>query len=315
MKKAIIVGYKGQDGFYLSEILKEKNYQILGLGRENTLLNNKEILFVDIHNARSVEECIEQFQPDEIYFLAAVHQSSADVGFAERDLFVKSIETNQICVVYFLEAIKKYSPKTRFFYAASSHLFGSPTTYPQDENTPFNPNCIYGITKVAGVQTCRYYRESYHLFTSCAFFYNHESERRASKFVSKKIVETAVKIKMGLASELILGDLNAQIDWGYAPDYMQAVWMMMQADKPDDYIISSGKSHTIQDFVEICFLKLGLNWREYVTENPQLITKKPKKNLLGNPKKAEERLGWKAKTSLEVMIEMMITHENRKYNV
>lgn len=313
MKKAIVVGYTGQDGYYLSELLREKKYGLIGLSSKQVSENDLGIRQVDVMQAEQVESLLHKFQPDEIYFLAAVHQSSSDKPIEDGLLFQRSLDLNVKALVNFLEAMRKHSPKSKLFYAASSHVFGNVDRSPQDENTPFNPDCIYGITKVAGIGACRFYRENHNIFASVGMFYNHESPIRASKFVSKKIVEGAIAIKNKLKTELVLGNLESQIDWGYAPDYMRAVFAMMQLPKADEFIISSGEVHTIKDFVEGVFSYLGLDWTKFVKVNPGLITKKQKQNLFGNNQKIGKATGWSPSVDFKGLIKILVDEELKKH--
>ncbi len=313
MKKAVIVGNTGQDGYYLSHLLREKKYEIIGVSSKTVSENNYGILAVDVLQSEQVASLLKIFQPDEIYFLAAVHQSSSDRQIEDGILFQESIDLNVKALVNFLEGIRKYSSQSRIFYAASSHVFGDVKESPQNETTPLRPDCIYGITKAAGVGVCHFYRGNHDIFAVIGIFYNHESPLRASKFVSKKIVEAAVAIKMKLKNELVLGNLESQIDWGYAPDYMKAVFCMMQLPKAEDFIISSGTVHTIKDFVEGVFKYLDLNWSEFVKVNPSLITKKQKRNLFGNNQKIKKATGWFPEVDFSGLIKILVDDELKKY--
>jgi len=313
MKKAIIVGHTGQDGYYLSELLLKNGYEVIGISSKHTTDNNFGIGQVDILKQEEVKSLMTKVKPDEIYFLAAVHQSSVDVEVDDGDLFQMSIDVNVKALVIFLECIRTISPNSKMFYAASSHIFGSPDLSPQNESTPLKPTCVYGITKTAGVETCRYYRENYSVFVNIGIFYNHESPRRASKFVSKKIVEGAVAIKNDKQKEIILGDLESQIDWGYAPDYMLGVHEIMKLSKSDDFVISSGAKHTIKDFVLEVFNILNLNWKEYVKIDSRLITKKQKKNLFGDNSKIFKSINWKPSVSFKELVKILVEEEQLKY--
>lgn len=313
MKKAIIVGHTGQDGAYLSSLLLEKKYEVTGISSKSVSANRYGTATVDIQQFSQVEGTIKKIRPDEVYYLAAVHQSSADIQIEDGELFQNSFDVNVKALVNFLESIRKLSPDSKLFYAASSHIFGSPATSPQDELTPLRPNCIYGITKTAGMRACHFYRESHKVFTSVGIFYNHESPLRESKYVSKKIVETAAAIKLGNKNELTLGNLESQIDWGYAPDYMNAVYAMMQLPEADDFIISSGELHTIKDFVEGVFDYLALDWKKYVKVKPSLITKKQKRNLFGNNQKIKTATGWFPTVNFKELIKILVDAEMKKY--
>lgn len=315
-KKTIIVGHTGQDGSYLYKHLREKRYDIIGIASrsiDSTSHQPDLSKHINIIERESVYKLIDNYQPDEIYYLAAVHHSSVDTQYDESELFNKSIEINLVALINFLEGIKKYSKNTKLFYAASSHLFGNPTENIQTELTPFRPNCIYGITKTAGVHTCHFYRSNHGIMVSVGILYNHESPIRSSKFVSKKIVETAIAIKNKTHQQLVIGNLNAKIDWGYAPDYVNAMHKILQLNAADDFIISSGSIHTVGDFVRGVFEYLGLDWSEYVIEDPDLITKKPKNNLYGNNQKLRTITGWDNTVSFNELIEIMVKAELKKH--
>ena len=313
MKKAIVVGHTGQDGTYLSSLLREKEYEVTGISSKEVSKNNYSITKVDLLQEQQVTDLLKKIQPDEIYFLAAVHQSSSDKPIEDGMLFQKSLDLNVKALINFLENIRKHSQSSKLFYAASSHIFGSPATFPQNELTPFHPDCIYGITKTAGIGACRFYRENHKIFASVGIFYNHESPLRESKYVSKKIVKSAIEIKKGLKTELILGNLESQIDWGYAPDYMRAVHALMQLPNPDDYIISSGAIHTIKDFVSEVFTYLGLDWTKFVKVDPSLITKKQKHNLFGNNQKIKKATGWSPSADFKTLTKILVDEELKKY--
>jgi len=314
MYKAIIVGHTGQDGTYLWESLSNKKYTLIGISGSKTISSeNGDMETINIRNYNEVEKLIKDFQPDEVYYLAAVHQSSSDRQMEDGDLFQKSIDINVKAFINFLEAIRLNSKHTKIFYAASSHIFGDTLSGTQDETTPLNPNCIYGITKTAGIRACYFYRNEHSVFSSIGIFYNHESPLRASKYVSKKIVETAVAIKRGLKDTLILGNLDNRVDWGYAPDYVDAAYRILQLAIPGDFIISSGSTHSIKDFIEGVFTNLGLDWKNYVVINPNLITKKQKLNLTGNNQKLKNATGWDNSITFNGLIKVLVDSELRKY--
>jgi len=312
--KALIIGHTGQDGTYLWKLLSSKGYNLIGISNSSALSSEKGNLpLVDIRNYNEVEKFIKAYQPDEIYYLAAVHQSSSDHQMEEGELFQKSIDINSKAFINFLEAVRLYSKHSKVFYAASSHIFGETTSPMQDETTPLNPNCIYGITKTMGIRACHFYNENYGLFASVGIFYNHESPLRASKYVSKKIVETAVAIKQGLKDKLVLGNLNQRVDWGYAPDYVEAAYRILQLETPGDFVISSGATHSIQDFTEGVFTCLGLDWQKFVEVNPNLITKKQKQNLTGNNKKLKNATGWENSATFSELIKILVNAELDKH--
>jgi GDPmannose 4,6-dehydratase len=310
MKKALVVGHTGQDGFYITELLKNKGYAVTGVSSSSISSASPVAKApVDIADFGQVSALIQKLEPDEVYYLAAVHQSSSDRAIEEGELFQKSISTNISAFVHFLESIRLHSRQTKIFYAASSHVFGNTNSRMQDENTALAPDCIYGITKAAGLNSARYYRSAHKLFASAGILYNHESPRRASKYVSKKIVETAVAIKRGEKSQLVLGNLDAMIDWGYAPDYMEAAWRILQSDRAEDFIISSGELHSVNDFVSAVFDYLGLDSEAYVTVNPELITKSRKKTLFGNNNKLITETGWSTSVNFLQLVKTLVDAE------
>jgi len=264
---------------------------------------------IDIREAGAARDLLKSYQPDEIYYLAAYHHSSQDMLADEGELFKKSFDTHVHALVNFLEAMRRVAGFSRLFYAGSSHIFGSPARCPQDEETPYNPNCVYGITKTAGIRACQYYRQRHSLFACAGILYNHESPLRAAKFISKKIVNTALAIKNREKDRLVVGDLGAQIDWGYAPDYVEAMTQIMRLDVPEEFIISSGTRHTVRDFIEGVFDALGLDWRKYVQEDATLITKRRKANLQGDHRKLTAMTGWKPKVTFYGLIQTLVHQE------
>ncbi|MBA3066171.1 GDP-mannose 4,6-dehydratase [bacterium] len=309
-KTALIVGAEGQDGSYLFEKLQAEEYSVIGLDKDKIRHTFSEpVEAVDITQTEQVYRLVKKYKPDEIYYLAAFHHSSEEIGYNDIELFSKSYLINVFSLINFLDAMAKYSKLSRLFCAGSSHMFGNPDKNTQDEQTPFNPSCVYGISKTAGVSACRYYRNKHSLFASAGILYNHESPRRAKNFVSQKIIKAAVAIKKNMSGKLILGDINAKVDWGYAPDYVEAMYLILQQPVPEDFIIASGGSRTIKQFVEIAFGKLDLNWKKYVEEDPSLIQKTKKNNLQGDIKKIGQKIGWKPPTSFDKMIGIMIDAE------
>ena len=309
MKKSIIVGCNGQDGRLLYEFLSRKDYELIGIGRNIIRCDEHANMDpVDITNTNDVYDLINNFKPDEIYHLAAFHHSSEDTSLDNMELYQNSYKVNVLSLINFLEGMRKFSPKTRLFYAASSHIFGDEVGDFQDESTPINPNSIYGITKAAGLFTCRFYRNNHSVFASTGILYNHESTLRHQKFVSKKIIRGAINIKKGEQDKLILGDLNAEIDWGYAPDYVEAMHRILNNQTADDFIIATGEKHTILDFVKTIFGYLDLDWKSYVIEDPRLITRR-KTSLVGNPTKLMAVTGWKPSVDFNQMIRILLEEE------
>ena len=315
MKKALIIGYTGQDGTYLFENLQKRNYEIIGIARNVVRSTSpKSIKPIDISKSKQVHALIDEYKPDEIYYLAAFHQSSEDQYYDDAELFRRSFDVNVLLLINFLDGIKKYSKYSKLFYAASSHIFGNSAESIQDEATPFNPNGIYGITKTAGVHACRLYRENHSIFASVGILYNHESPLRPSKFVSQKIVKTAIAIKNKIQDKLFIGNLDVEIDWGYAPDYVEAMYRILQLSSAGDFIISSGKTHTVRDFVKGVFEYLDLDWTKYVEEDPNLITKKEQHNLRGNNQKLRSMTGWQPTVSFNDLIKIMVEEEKHSGN-
>jgi GDPmannose 4,6-dehydratase len=314
MNKVLIIGHTGQDGTYLWELLNAKKYDLLGVSNTSALSSAKgSIEPIDIRNFDEVTKLVKGYQPDELYYLAAVHQSSSDKQMEDGELFQKSIDINAKAFINFLEAVRLHSKQTRIFYAASSHIFGETLSPTQDETTPLNPNCIYGITKTMGIRACYFYRDNYNIFASVGIFYNHESLLRDSKYVTKKIVETAVAIKLGLKDKLTLGNLDHRVDWGYAPDYVDAAHRILQLKTPGDFVISSGTTHSIKDFVEEVFQNIGLDWQKFVEINPGLITKKQKQNLAGNNQKLKNATGWENSVTFSELIKILVNAELDKH--
>ncbi len=309
-KLAFIIGAEGQDGYYLFENLKAKGYKLIGFDKDkvrHTL--SDQINPIDITKAKQVCEMVDKYKPDEIYYLAAVHQSSEESVQNDARLFNESYLINVSSLVNFLDAIVKYSKNTRLFYAASSHIFGNPDNDIQDENTPFKPNSIYGISKTCGIYACRFYRKKYSVFVSIGILYNHESPRRSMKFVSRKIIKKTVEIKNKISHNITIGNINAKVDWGYAPDYVEAMHKILQHSPAEDFIIASGETHTVKEFIETAFAQLGMDWRKYVVEDTTLIKKSEKKGLQGNIGKIKSKIGWKPKVKFTEMINIMIAEE------
>jgi GDPmannose 4,6-dehydratase len=307
MKKAIIVGCNGQDGRLLYENLSEKNYRIIGIDKFLSQPNSGETcITLDISNYQAVSSLIKTHLPDEIYYLAAFHHSSEDLFREENnELFRQSFQINVFALVNFLEAMRMFAQSGRLFYAASSHVFGNTSSKLQTEETPFNPVGIYGITKAAGIHACRFYRNQHQLFVSTGILYNHESQYRQPMFVTTKIVDAAINIINGVQNKLLLGNLSAEVDWGYAPDYVEAFRRILASAVPDDFIIATGEKHTVRDFVEITFGYLGLDWTKYVEENPKIISK-DSLTLVGNPRKLMQITGWKPSVDLQGMIKLLL---------
>ena len=308
-KRALIIGHSGQDGFYLTQTLESQNYEVFGVSSSAQFnLESFNIGATAITDFGFCEKLFTQILPDEVYYLAALHQSSIEKSYDDLKFYKDTIDVNANGLLNFLECIVKYKLECRLFYASSSHIFGGTSSLIQNEETPYCPVSIYGVSKVLGMQYCDLYRQK-GVFCSVGIFYNHESPRRSSKFVSKKIIETAVKISKGEASELVLGDLSAKIDWGFAPDYVKAAHAILQTNASGVFVISSGSIHTIEDFVGIAFEQLNLNWKDYVKVNSNIILKKSVTILQGDNSKLKQQTNWEASLSFKQMVEVLVANE------
>jgi len=313
-KKAFITGISGQDGSYLAELLLEKGYEVHGLVQRVELENPDRSLskishimdMIELHPSSiesypSLFRIIEKIQPDECYHLAAASfvSYSFDEEFA---IFNANVNGTH----HIISVVKECAPHCRFYFAGSSEMFGNASVSPQNENTPFHPRSAYGITKVTGYHLTRNYRENYGLFACNGILFNHESERRGYEYVTRKITSTVAKIALGKASELRLGNLDAIRDWGYAPDYVRAMWLMLQQPDPDDYVIATGIPHSVRDFVELSFQEVGLDWQKYVVIDPQFLRPSEKTLLLGDAQKAGDHLGWQPSVDLPEIVRRMV---------
>lgn len=310
MKKALITGITGQDGSFLAELLLSKGYKVYGLERRSSVKNRanvkkieKEINFIsgDLTDQHSLTRAIESADPDEVYNLAS--QSFVKESWEQPDYTgnVTGLGTLKI-----LEAIRQINPKIKFYQASSSEMFGKVSVSPQNEKTPFYPRSPYGVAKLYAHWITVNYRESYGIFACSGILFNHESERRGLEFVTRKISDGAAKIKLGLQDKLYLGNLEAKRDWGYAPEYVKAMWLMLQQPKPDDYVIATGEAHSVKEFVAKAFGLIGLNWKKYV-----MIDKKYKRPaevdlLVGDYSKAKRKLNWKPRVKFEELVEIMV---------
>jgi len=295
MTGAIVVGPGGQDGTLLHQRLLREGINVTRLGRGD----------IAIDDGDAVADLVRK-GPCEIYYLAAHHYSSQEaMGSCELDLVRKSTAVHVTGLACFLEAIRLHSPETRLFYAGSSLVFGEPGTDTQDEMTPFDPRCIYGITKAAGLRLCRYYREKYGVFASGGILFNHESPLRQSKFVIPKIIHAALAIARGSAEKLRLGDLSARVDWGYAPDYVEAMTRILRLREPGDFVVATGKTHSVQEVVDIVFTNLGLDWRAHVEETQEILTRR-RSPLCGNASKLHAATGWLTTVSFHEMLRILL---------
>ena len=317
MKKALITGITGQDGSYLAELLLNKGYEVHGIVRrvaiedpEHRLWRIRHILDQVIVHAASLESfasifnVVDKVKPDEIYHLAA----QSFVSYSFEDEF-STIGTNVNGTHHVLAAMKERAPNCKFYFAASSEMFGNATETPQNENTSFHPRSPYGISKVAGFHLTTNYRQAYGLYAVSGICFNHESPKRGFEFVSRKVATTVARIKLGLAKELVLGNLDAKRDWGYAGDYVAAMWLMLQQSEPDDYVIATGESHSVTELVERAFGHVGLDWREYMSNDSRLYRPAEIYELRGDASKARNKFGWQPTVSFDRLIEMMVNSE------
>jgi GDPmannose 4,6-dehydratase len=316
MHRAIIAGSSGQDGALLYKLLEKENYELIGLdmGCIRTNQSNCSPDSLNICDSKAVESLVKLYKPDEVYHLAAFHHSAEDREFESGKLWEQSYNVNTASLHNFLEAIRLYSPNTRLFYAASSHVFGTPLNDLQDESTPINPISFYGITKATGLFLCRSYRKSYGTYAAVGILYNHESIYRSEKFISAKIIHSALRIKMAEQKQLVIGDLNAVADWGYAPDYVNAMKKILELTKPDDFVIATGEKHTVREFIEIVFKELGLVWEDFVEERRDVLMRQSS-ILLGNSNKLRAKTGWKPTVTFESMVRSLVSQYSANYEV
>jgi len=314
LKRALITGITGQDGSYLAEFLLKKGYEVHGLVRrvaledpEHRLWRIRHILdkiYVhpgSLESYASIFNVMEKVKPDECYHLAA----QSFVSYSFEDEF-STVDTNINGTLRVLSALKQRAPKCKFYFAGSSEMFGLAKETPQNENTPFHPRSPYGVSKVAGFYTTQNYREAYNIFACNGILFNHESPRRGFEFVTRKISIGVVKIKLGAEKELKLGNLEAKRDWGYAPDFVEAMWLMLQQDKPDNYVIATGETHSVKEFVELAFGYVGLNWKDYVVVDEKFYRPAEVYELKGDCSKAKKVLRWESKVGFKELIKMMV---------
>lgn len=303
MPKALIIGSNGQDGKLLTKYLQDKNIEVIGVTRQDPFL---------MHDLNFLTEYFSQNKINQIYYLAAHHHSSGSIIEQDSTEFYACFKTHVEYIKNILEILTEVSPYTRVFYASSSLVYGIPKQELLNENSEKTPVCDYGITKKIGMDIIKWYREKYNLFACSGILFNHESHLRLENFLSRKIIKTAVEIKKGKTDKLIIGDLNAQTDWSYAPDFVDAFYKMLSADKADDYVISSGKLHKVQDWVEQVFGLLNLDWTKYVIEDKSLITRK-KPIMIGDNSKIEKELNWLPATTFNDIIKNMLNEELKNY--
>lgn len=312
-KRALVTGACGQDGSYLCELLLEKGYEVYGLQRRSSTFNTERINHIfdrltmimgDTTDATSLRRALEISQPDEIYNLAA--QSHVRVSF---DVPVYTGDATAMGCLRLLEAVKEVNPKVRVYQAGSSEMFGKVQEIPQKETTPFYPRSPYGIAKQFAHWACINYRESYGMHISNGILFNHESPRRGETFVTRKIAKAAARIKAGLQDKLVLGNLGAKRDWGYAKEYVEAMWLMLQQPSPDDYVIATGETHSVREFLDECFGHLGLFWQHYVEQHERYCRPAEVDILLGDASKARRILGWTPKTTFKDLARLMVDSE------
>jgi GDPmannose 4,6-dehydratase len=310
MKKALITGITGQDGSYLADFLLEKGYEVHGMVRRASTETFERIAHIkdriclqqaDLLDELSMLELMNRVKPDEVYNLAAM--SFVPTSWSQPIL---TGEFTAIGVVRVLEAMRRVCPKARFYQASSSEMFGKVRQVPQTELTPFYPRSPYGVSKAFGHYITVNYRESYDLFAVSGILFNHESPRRGKEFVTRKVTDAVARIKLGLIEELRMGNLNAERDWGFAGDYVKAMWLMLQQDQPDDFVIASGIAHSVRTLVELAFNHAGLDWEKYVVTDPALIRPAEVDHLLGDSSKARRVLHWQPEVTFEQLVKMMV---------
>jgi len=313
LKKVLITGISGQDGSYLSELLLDKGYEVYGVTRSSSLVPEniskriKNSYEIDIAKSDVLKKIILDVLPDEIYHLAAYHFSSQNEGNKKKS-FNKFYSINLLATNEILETIRFYLPNCRFFYASSCQVFGRVNSSPQCENTPFQPDSLYSISKVAGANLCKFYRDHHNIFASVGILYNHESIRRPKSFVTTLIAESAAKAFLGYPVKLELRDINALADWGAAQDYVRAMWLTLQLQKGDDFIISSGLAHSVGEFAEIAFRSVGLNSLNYVFQNPNFESD-PRIPFVGDNTKIKNECNWKPIITFENLVKDMVQNQ------
>jgi GDPmannose 4,6-dehydratase len=309
-RRALITGITGQDGSYLAEFLLAQGYEVIGMVRRTSTVNFERIFHVqdqvtlapaDLLDEMSIANVLREFRPTEVYNLAA--QSFVQTSFAQP---VLTGEVTALGVTRVLDAIRIVDPSVRFYQASSSEMFGKVVETPQKETTPFYPRSPYGVAKVYGHWITVNYRESYGLHASSGICFNHEGERRGVEFVTRKISYGVARIKHGLDEKLPLGNLDARRDWGYAGDFVRAMWLMLQQDEPDDYVIATGETHAVREFAELAFARAGLDWQDHVVVDPQFMRPSEVDLLVGDASKAHERLGWQPEVSFEQLVNRMV---------
>lgn len=326
-KRALITGITGQDGSYLAELLLDKGYEVYGIIRRSSSINTSRIdqiyqdpheknvqlklIYGDLSDASSINQIIKNIKPDEVYNLAA--QSHVRVSF---DIPEYTADITGVGAIRLLEAIREagLETKTRFYQASSSEMYGKVQAVPQNEDTPFYPRSPYAAAKLYGHWITKNYRESYDMFACSGILFNHESPRRGETFVTRKITRAVAAIKAGLQDELFLGNLDSKRDWGYAPDYVEAMWLMLQQDKPDDYVVATGETHSIKEFLEEAFGSVGLDWKKYVKFDERYLRPAEVDLLIGDASRAKEKLGWTPKVIFKELVKIMVEADVKDLN-
>jgi GDPmannose 4,6-dehydratase len=317
MPTAFITGINGQDGSYLAELLLKKGYRVVGMARRSSTATFERIEQIqadiqlvqgDLHDQSSMMSLLEEYKPDEVYNLAA--QSFVPTSWSQP---VLTAEATGLGVVRILEAIRLVNSKIRFYQASSSEMFGKVMEVPQNEKTPFYPRSPYGVAKVYGHWITINYRESFDMFATSGILFNHESPRRGLEFVTRKISSTVAKIKLGLAKELRLGNLESQRDWGFAGDYVDVMWRMLQYSEPDNFVIGTGETHAVREFCELAFNHVGLNYQDYVVQDPRFYRPAEVDLLISDPAKARTKLGWQPQVNFKELVEMMVEADLRLF--
>lgn len=315
MPTALITGITGQDGSYLAEFLLDQGYTVIGMVRRTSTINFHRIAHIqeqltivpgDLMDEVSLIHLLEEYRPDEVYNLAA--QSFVQTSWNQP---VFTGEVTALGVTRLLDAIRIVNPKIRFYQASSSEMFGKVVEVPQRESTPFYPRSPYGVAKVYGHWITINYRESYNLHATSGILFNHESPRRGLEFVTRKITHHVAKIKLGLANEVRLGNLDSRRDWGFAGDYVKAMWLMLQQDRPDDFVIATGETHSVEEFLELAFGFVDLDWRDHVVQDPQYMRPAEVDLLVGDPSKAGSRLGWEPTVTFPELVKLMVEADLR----
>ena len=311
--RALITGITGQDGSYLADLLLEKGYEVYGMVRRSSvekldriehIRDRVKFVQADLLDQLSIISAIREADPDEVYNLAAM--SFVPTSWSQP---VLTGEFTAIGVTRMLEAIRLVNKNIKFYQASSSEMFGKVRQNPQNENTPFHPRSPYGVAKVYGHYITVNYRESYGIFAASGILFNHESPRRGLEFVTKKVTNAVAKIKLGLTESLYLGNLDAKRDWGYAKDYVEAMWLMLQQESPDDYVISTGETHSVKEWVQASFSCLDLDWEKYVKMDEKLLRPAEVDLLIGDSTKARDKLGWKPQVNFEGLVKLMVEHD------